>query len=151
MMSAFRRLGRDDQGVAILELALAAPMLALLVIGIVDISNAYSRKLTLEQAAQRGIEKIMQTTDDDTVDTTIVTEVAAAAGVPQNKVNLEFWLECNNVRQGDFTSDCVAGQFEARYIRLTINDEFEPMFPVKFGANQNGKYPMTVKVGMRTR
>ena len=34
----------------------------LMTIGVVDISNAFGRKLTLEQAAQRAIEKIMQTT-----------------------------------------------------------------------------------------
>ena len=33
-------------------------------IGIVDMSNAFSRKLTLEQGAQRAIEKIMQTTQE---------------------------------------------------------------------------------------
>ena len=54
------RLLRDERGAAVIELALVAPVLALMVIGIVDISNAYSRKLALEQGAQRAIEKIMQ-------------------------------------------------------------------------------------------
>ena len=44
-------------------MALVAPIFALTVIGIVDMSNAYSRKLGAEQGAQRAIEKIMQTTE----------------------------------------------------------------------------------------
>ena len=44
-------------------------------IGVVDMSNAYSRKLALEQGAQRAVEKIMQTTQDDTVENTLKTEV----------------------------------------------------------------------------
>jgi len=56
------KLFRNDRGAAIIELALVAPVLALMTIGIVDMSNAYSRKLGLEQGAQRAIEKIMQTT-----------------------------------------------------------------------------------------
>ena len=46
-----------------IELALVAPVLALMVIGIVDMSNAFSRKLALEQGAQRASRKIMQTTE----------------------------------------------------------------------------------------
>src|SRR3954453_15243564 len=71
---AFRNLRADVRGVAVIELALVAPILALTVIGIVDMSNAYSRKLALEQGAQRSIEKIMQTTQGETVDDTIKKE-----------------------------------------------------------------------------
>ena len=67
MMLRHRKLGTDEQGAAIIELALIAPIFALMAIGVVDMSNAYSRKLALEQGAQRAIEKIMQTTGDDTV------------------------------------------------------------------------------------
>ncbi len=49
-------------------------MLATLVFGVVDMSNAFSRKLALEQGAQRALEKIMQTTNDDTVEGTLETE-----------------------------------------------------------------------------
>ena len=61
------KLFRDARGAAVIEMALIAPVLALGVIGIVDISNAYSRKLALEQGAQRAVEKIMQTTSYTTV------------------------------------------------------------------------------------
>ena len=46
---------------SIIELALVAPILASLLIGMVDISRAYSAKLPIEQAAQRAIEKVQQT------------------------------------------------------------------------------------------
>ena len=59
-----RTILRNEDGAAIIELALIAPVFALMTIGIVDVSNAYSRKLSLEQGAQRAIEKIMQTTQD---------------------------------------------------------------------------------------
>ena len=54
-----RKLFRDERATAIIELALVAPIVALTVIGIVDLSNGFSRKLGLEQGAQRAIEKIM--------------------------------------------------------------------------------------------
>src|SRR6476646_6092840 len=74
MIRPLNPIAADEQGAAMIELALIAPVLALLAIGVIDISNAFSRKLALEQGAQRAIEKIMQTTDDDTVESTLKTE-----------------------------------------------------------------------------
>src|SRR5438876_373458 len=62
------RLASDRRGAAVIELALVAPVMALMVIGIVDISNAFSHKLALEQGVQRAIERIEQTTADTTVE-----------------------------------------------------------------------------------
>ena len=69
------RLLANDRGAAVIEMALIAPVLALGVIGIVDVSNAYSRKLALEQGAQRAVEKIMNTTETSTVEATLINEV----------------------------------------------------------------------------
>jgi len=51
---------RDERGASLIELALVAPFLATMVIGMVDISQCYSAKVKLTQAAQRAIEKAMQ-------------------------------------------------------------------------------------------
>ena len=69
-----QKLLRDTRATAIIELALIAPIVALTVVGIVDLSNAFTRKLGLEQGAQRAIEKIMQTTEDNTVEGTLAAE-----------------------------------------------------------------------------
>jgi len=69
------RLLTNDRGAAVIEMALVAPVLALGVIGIVDVSNAYSRKLALEQGAQRAVEKIANTTENATVENTLANEV----------------------------------------------------------------------------
>jgi Flp pilus assembly protein TadG len=157
MRALLQRLRRDEGGAAIVELGLAAPILAMLVIGIVDLSNAFSRKLTLEQAAQRGIEKIMQTTDDDTVDIAVVNEIASSASIPVEQVAMTTKLFCTGrttgvVTEKAFTDDCNATtEWESRYIEITARDEFTPMFPITFGANAQGRYPMRVKVGMRTQ
>lgn len=58
MRGAFRTLVGNERGAAIIELALIAPVVAIAVAGISDLSSAFSRKLALEQGAQRAIEKI---------------------------------------------------------------------------------------------
>src|SRR5690242_2997078 len=101
-----RKLLRSQKGAAIIELAMVAPVFALMTIGIVDMSNAYSRKLSLEQGAQRAIEKIMQTTQDDTVDDTLKTEAVCQVNgtnadgsckgspITSSDVDVDHLLEC---------------------------------------------------------
>ena len=76
-MSPLHRMSllRNDRGAAVIELALVAPVLALGIIGIVDMSNAYTRKLGLEQGVQRAVEKIANTTENATVESTLANEV----------------------------------------------------------------------------
>jgi Flp pilus assembly protein TadG len=74
-LNRLTQLLADARGTAVIEMALVAPVLAVGVIGMVDISNAYSRKLGLEQGAQRAIEKIMNTTETATVEATLANEV----------------------------------------------------------------------------
>jgi Flp pilus assembly protein TadG len=153
MLRMLKHLLHDKRGSAAVELALVAPILGVMVIGIVDMSNAYGRKLVLEQSVQRSIEKVMQTTVDTTVDQTIVDEAAAAAGVPKSQVTLDFWLECDGARQADYNlNECSSTQTEARYIVVSILDRYTPMFPVHFGGiDPDGTYHITATSGIRTR
>lgn len=151
------RLLRDEQGTSLIELGFTAPILAFLVVGVADISNAFGRKLALEQAAQRAIEKIMQTTVTKTVDETIVDEAAVAADVPVENVTLEYWLECNDagtsVVMDDYDDECdlSGGEFEQRYIVLSITDKYDPIFPAAPGLNADGTYHLSATAGIRTR
>ena len=72
-----KRLRSDERGAAVIELALIAPVLATMTVGVLDLSTAFSRKLALEQAAQRGVEKVMQTTGELKVEDTMANEAAS--------------------------------------------------------------------------
>lgn len=158
-------LCRDERGTATIELALFAPILAMMTIGVVDIANAYGRKLAIEQAAQRAIEKVMQTTGIKSVADTIVDEVADQADIAEadkaSKITVNYSLECDD-QDPQTSSDadtfdtyvCAEGTVrEARYIEVAINDVYEPMFPMHFSAydSDKGGYPVTAKAGMRTK
>jgi len=45
---------RDEQGAALLEFAIALPLLVVFVVGIFDFSGAFNQKQKIEQAAQEG-------------------------------------------------------------------------------------------------
>jgi Flp pilus assembly protein TadG len=169
-------LGADKRGAAVIELALVAPVLGLLVIGIVDISNAFSRKLALEQGAQRAIERIMQTTADTTVEATLKTEIVCqvngtnadgtckSSPITTSNVTVTYRLECTDsggaiTTQTDTDADtfdtytCASGTVtEARYIEANVTDKYTPLFPIHFSAfnTSDGTYHLSATAGMRT-
>ena len=61
MIVRMASLWRDERGNSFLETALAAPLLASLFVGMVDVSRAVSAKIDLEQAAQRAVERVQAT------------------------------------------------------------------------------------------
>lgn len=152
-MTRFARLARDDRGASIIELALVAPVIASLLIGMVDLSRAYSYKLKLEQAAQRAIEKVQAYQTSTSTYTTLQSEAAAAAGVPTNNVTIDYWLECDGTRASNYESVCTSGQTYARWVTVSVQGTFTPMFRSKYypRANSDGTFTITGKTGMRTQ
>lgn len=175
VISRLRELLADEAGASIIELAVAAPVFALTIIGIVDMSNAYSRKLALQQGAQRAVEKIMQNSASDTVENTLTNEVLCqvngtnpngsckSAPVQPGNVTIGFRLECVQSGGGISTQSasdsetfdamtCDKGSTGARYVQVTVTDRYTPMFPVHFsGLDKDGTYHVTATAGARTQ
>ena len=171
------RLLNNDRGAAVIEMALVAPIFALTVIGIVDMSNAYSRKLAAEQGAQRAIEKIMQTTETSTVATTLKTEAVCQVNglnangtcktspITASDVTVTYRLECKTTTGTIATvytttdvaihdaTECTSVQKEQRYIEVRVDDKYTPMFPIRFASftSADGTYHVSATAGMRTQ
>lgn len=162
-MRRLSRLLRDESGASLIEMAMVAPFLATLVIGVTDISRGYSDRLQLEQAAQRAIEKAMQGMQGDettTIFKTLKAEAAAAAGVAESAVEVRYWLECNGVDQNsspatmdaDYEKVCASGQVYARYLRVAITKKYTPFFATKWlGASADGTFSLVGIAGMRVQ
>jgi len=155
MIRALSTLRRDDRGAAIIELAIVAPVLALITVGVVDMSNGFATKLKLEQASQRAIEKIMQTTGNGTAEETIIAEAATQADVPAENVTVTYRLECDGTVQDDPESECLETQETAKWVTVTVSDKYEPLFAMKLfkfsGLESDGTYHISAKAGMRTQ
>ena len=160
-MKHFINLIHDQRGAAMIELAFVAPVIALLTVGVVDLSNGFGTKLRVEQAAQRSIEKVMQTTGVLTVENTIAAEAVCqyngtnangsckTAPLTTADVIVTHRLECDNVVSTN--PDCLPTQKESRWIQVTVATDYTPMFPLHFtGIAANGKYHIKSVAGMRT-
>ncbi len=152
-------LARDERGASIIEMAMAMPVLASLLIGMVDISRAYSAKLQLEQAANRAVEKVQQYQAAESTYDTLKAEAGSAAraagftSVSDNDVVIDYWLECNGARQSNYDTVCSSGQAYARWVTVDIPATFTPMFASRRwpGANSNGTFTLHGKAGLRTQ
>ena len=161
-MKHFLNLTRDQRGAAMIELAFIAPVIALMTVGVVDLSNGFGTKLRVEQAAQRSIEKVMQTTGVLTVEETIAAEAVCqyngtlpngsckTAPLTTADVVVTHRLECDNVVTAN--PDCLATEKESRWIQVKVAIDYAPMFPLHFtGIDSNGKYHIESVAGMRTQ
>jgi Flp pilus assembly pilin Flp len=159
MIRLFRSIARDERGASIIEMAMVTPLLGSLLIGMVDISRAYSAKLQLEQSAYRAIEKVQGYQTSESTYSTLKTEAASAARaagfttVADTDVVLDFWLECNGARQSLYDADCPTGQTRARWVTVDVPATFTPMFSSRSwpGANANGTFTLHGKAGLRTQ
>ncbi|WP_309602359.1 pilus assembly protein [Sphingomonas sp.] len=153
---------RDQRGAAMIELAFVAPVIALMTVGVVDLSNGFGTKLRVEQAAQRSIEKVMQTTGVLTVENTIAAEAVCqyngtnadgsckTSPLTTANVTVTHRLECDNVVSA--AADCTGTQKESRWIQVVVATTYTPMFPLHFsGIDANGKYNIQSTAGMRTQ
>ncbi len=125
MMKRLTSLLRESAGTVTIELAMVAPILAAMLIGLIDISNAYSAKLRLEQVSQRTIEKVMQNGFSVAQAATLKTEAEAAAGAGTT-ATVTFWLECDGTPKtgatpaAAYASGCADGEQYARYVQVSI-------------------------------
>ena len=159
MMIDLRSLIRSESGNSFVEMGMAAPVLATLLIGMVDLSRAYSSKLQLEQAAQRTIELVMQqSAASNDYSAALKTEGAAAAGVAESAVTPDNWLECSAdgvtwTRDPEgFNDACdAATPMYARYVTVEIKKNYKPLFSSKYfpGSDQSGNYTLKGKAGIR--
>ena len=127
-------LRRDQSGVSVIEMAFLAPILALLATGVIDLSKALSDRFTLQQAVNRGLERVQSrpavaAANANEVNYNFVkTEAAAAAGVPASQVVLTLWRECNGVEATPYSDNCAEGQDQARYLRVRITKNYTGEF-----------------------
>jgi Flp pilus assembly protein TadG len=153
MIKKLQTLVSDERGTSLVEMALMTPFMAATLMGMVDLSRAYSDKLRLEQAAQVAIERVMNRQMTSTSYSTLKTEAASAAGVAETAVTVDFWLQCDGTRQTDYDTTCTTGQVSARYISVEVQKDFVPTFGTKYfpGANSDGTYTIRSEAGIRTQ
>lgn len=127
-------LARDERGTSLIEFGFLAPFLALLTMGVIDLSRGLAERFALQQAVNRSLELVQarpavaDANESDLDYSHVRTEAASAAGVPESRVTLTRWLECDGEERGDASGLCNDGEDSARYLRVRITKDFEGDF-----------------------
>ena len=154
-MHAVRLLRRDERGSSVIEMALAAPILAALLVGMVDLSRAYSAKLQLEQAAQRSIEYIQRNGFTPGNEDALKSEAATPAGVATSAVTVTTWAECRTgttVTTAGFTDSCSGADSYARYVSVDVQKSHTPFFRVSWDLKSSStNYVLHGKAAIRVQ
>jgi Flp pilus assembly protein TadG len=92
--SLLSRLRGEDQGVAALEVALVAPILALIIVAIVDFGMAFTRQMTLANGVRAGVQYAMvrRPVQGDVDD--ILQAVKQNSGVALSDIDVTWVCEC---------------------------------------------------------
>lgn len=149
----FPRLMQSEQGTSVIELAVAAPVLLMFLVGITDLGRGLTERYRLQQAVNRTLE-MAQTGRDAEYITLLKTEGAAAAGVPEDNVVPEQWVQCGGdlTTRRAWTEDCAGGE-SARFVKLTITGSFTPLFGTigYSSAQPDGTVRLTAHATLRVR
>ncbi len=156
ILSRLRALRRDSDGTSVIEFALLAPILAVTLMGVTDISLAYSNQLALEQAAFRALEKVTVGTVQS--DYNYLRAEAAAAdgpgGVTESHVTVTTRLECDHVPQPLFDGTCLPNQMISRYVGVSIAYTYRPIFfegPLAAFGDSNGNVALAAASSVRVQ
>mgnify|MGYP003582361488 FL=1 len=132
----------NARGVAVIELAMTLPLLAMLSIGAFDVSRMIAKRLDYQQAAAEvatlAIAKPPQT---DTA--YLKTAAATASGLDPSQITVTLSMTCNGAASTN--AACGAGEEQARYVTLTLNGQYVPVW-THFGVSQTVNMTVTRKM-----
>ena len=153
MMRALTALRRDERGASVIEMALAAPILAAFLLGMVDLSQAYSAKLSLEQAAQRSIEYVQRSGFNPGQESTLQDQATDAAGTGSS-ATVTTWTECrtgSTITTIAFDAPCTGADSYARYVSIDVQKSHTPFFRFKWNRTASSNYLLHGKAAIRVQ
>lgn len=135
---------RNQDGVATIELAIAAPVLATMSLGMFDVANAVAQRNSMQQASAEVALLIMAKPPSTGNVDYIKAAAAQATGLDVDDIGAEITHFCDDVEKE--TLDCTEDEDSASYVVVNLNDSYIPMW-VSFGVGG----PIDMSVTRKTR
>ncbi len=156
--SSIRKLVSDQRGTSLLEFAFAAPIFALMLVGIGDLARGFSERFALQQAANRTLEMAHLGTRQDNYEFlwAEAAEAAKDAGKEGATVTLDSWLDCvrddGTKTKKAWGETCLDTEETARYVTLTLSSTFTPAFGTAGYLNvTSGNVPISASASVRVQ
>jgi Flp pilus assembly protein TadG len=127
----------EDSGQALVELALALPLLLLILVGIFEFGRAYSIKQSIVNAAREGARTaVVQTTVDSAAILTVINTYLSSNNIAPDSVNIE-------VTASDGTSKSLGSATAGDAVSVTVSDRYDfillgPIVALVGGSSRSG-------------
>ena len=129
---------RDERGTMAIETALITPLLALMALGVFEVSSIVSREQQLQSAANEASEIILAAAggsgiESDDLEAIIVTSL----GLSTDEVDIDPRYRCGTATTLATSmpspgTGCAASEQVYSYVQLTVRDTYSPMW-TRFG------------------
>lgn len=126
MKAPFLRLIRDERGTSMIELAIVAPVLAGLMLGMVDVSLLVQRRLEMQEATAQLANIAASTPPTALTLDGLRTAGARLANVSEDQITLGLGIRCNNGPIQAPDTVCELGQQSSNMLTIQLQDQFGP-------------------------
>ena len=144
MIRGWRTFRRDQRGVAAIETAIVAPVLALLGLGAFQVSQAVARQHELQSGADDAAAMALAGWQDEATQVTALKSVLKTTlGLTDAQVAITHKYRCGtDVSYVNVKSDCAAGTIISTYLRIKLTDSYAASW-TKFGFGTPLTYNVT--------
>ncbi len=130
---------RCTRGAAVIEFALLAPVLLLMVVGAIDFGTFIHQKMQLQSAARAGVQFAAQSN-------ATISDTAGIVNAAANASELDFtgvtttttqFCSCSDGVEsaadtfGGCSGSCAGGELPGLYVRVNVTGQFTPLFPIR--------------------
>jgi len=149
MVAHIARL-RDERGTMAIETALIAPLLALMALGVFEVSSIVSREQQLQSAANEASEIILAASGGAGINSTDLEDIIEASlGLEDDDLDITRRFRCATgvLVATDEPPTCATGEQLYTYVHLNVTGTYSPMW-TKFGVSSPINYTVerTVQV-----
>lgn len=121
--------GRDQNGGAILEMAIALPILMLILLGTADFGRVFHDSIAVQNASRMGAQYAVVTASSTAAPDLAGVQAAALAELPDQggaTASATQYCQCGNGAQNDCSSSCAS---KTKYISVSVTKNFTTVVP----------------------
>lgn len=135
-----RQLGRGEEGTALIETALVAPILILLAIGTFEASAMVARQSELQSTAEQATEIALAVVPDTVEERNEIKAILMeSSGLSHARIDLRPKYRCGSESTLRDTPPSCSEESLSTYISIEITDEYQPVWS-KLGVSKSFDY-----------
>ena len=120
---------RDERGTMAIETALIAPLLALMALGVFEVSSMVAREQQLQSAANEASEIILAAAGGSGISNNDLEDILETSiGLADNQLVITQRFRCATGSMSNTNPTCGTGQQKYSYVHLRMTETYTPMW-----------------------